>query len=92
MPTINLPVKLSVAATLIAALGLVIFVVFPAGNGPVHPQLIWIAGFVLGLAAPAFAQINNQDQHSQLYFGLIGNGFFLGILWFVLGGGHAAPQ
>jgi hypothetical protein len=92
MPTLNLPVKLSVIATLIAAAGLVIFVVFPGGNAPVHPQLIWIAGMVLGTAAPLFAQINSQDQHSQLYFGLVANGFFLGVLWFVLGGGHAAPQ
>lgn len=88
MPTVNLPVKISVIATLIAAAGLVMFVVFPGGNAPLHPQLIWGAGLVLGIAAPISALINNQDQHSQLYFGLVGNAFFLGVLWFVLGGGH----
>jgi hypothetical protein len=90
MPTLNLPVKLSVAATLIAALGLVMFVVFPAGDAPLHPELIWIAGLVVGAAAPAFAAINAQSQHGQLYFGIISNAFFLGVLWFALGGGAAA--
>jgi hypothetical protein len=78
------PVKLSVAATLIAAFGLVMFVVYPGGNAPLHPQLIWSAGLVIGTAAPLFALVNNQDQQSQLYFGVIGNAFFLGILFFVL--------
>jgi hypothetical protein len=84
MPTINLPLKLSVIATLIAAVGLVMFVIYPGGNAPLHPQLIWCGGLVLGIAAPAFALINKQDQHGQLFFGAIGNAFFLGILWFVL--------
>lgn len=88
MPTVNLPVKLSVAATLVAAFGLVIFVIYPGSNAPLHPQLIWCAGLVLGIAAPLSALINNQDQHSQLYFGAVGNAFFLGVLWFVVGGGH----
>lgn len=92
MPTINLPVKLSITATLVAAAGLVMFVVYPGSDAPLHPQLIWIAGLVLGIAAPVSAMINNQDQHSQLYFGAVGNAFFLGILWFVLGGGHSAPS
>jgi len=77
---------MSVAATLIAAVGLIMFVVFPGGNAPLHPQLIWSAGLVIGIAAPVFALLNNQDQQGQLYFGAIANAFFLGILFFVLSG------
>lgn len=91
MPTVNLPVKLSITATLVAAAGLVMFVIYPGSNAPLPPQLIWITGLALGIAAPVSALINHQDQHSQLYFGAVGNAFFLGILWFVLGGGHSPP-
>lgn len=92
MPTLQLPLKLSVAATLVAAVGLVLFVVFPGGNAPLHPQLIWSAGLVIGIAAPVFALINKQDQQGQLYFGAIANAFFLGILLFVLSDGAVPSQ
>ena len=79
MQTISLALKLSVTAALIAAVALVLFVIFPDNKAPVHPQLLWSIGSVLGIAAPVKAAMDHQPQQGPLYFGAIANVFFLAI-------------
>jgi len=77
MNPISVAIKLSVFAAIIAAAGLVLFVIFPDNKAPVNPQLVWAIGSVLGIAAPAKAAIDQQPQQGPLYFGVISNVFFL---------------
>lgn len=77
MQTITTALKFSVTAALIAAVGLVLFVIFPDNKAPIHPQLLWAIGIALGAAAPVKAAMDHQPQQGPLYFGAIANIFFL---------------
>lgn len=77
MNSITLALKLSMLAALVAAAGLVRFVVSAGADAPIQPQLLWSIGAVLGVAAPIKAAIDQQPQQGPLYFGVIANVFFL---------------